>query len=192
MTVVAIFGPTASGKSAVGREVAARLGGEVVSADSMQVYRGLPVLTNQDDPPPRLAAIWPLSREASVADYQRLAHEAVDDLLARGRMPVLVGGTGLYLRAALSELRIPPAPAPGARARWEARYDAGPEEAHALLAELDPAAAARVHPTDRRRVVRALELVEMGESLAGERLWEADTRHATLVFGLEVPREELL
>src|SRR5262245_9653948 len=192
MTVVAIFGPTASGKSAVGREVAARLGGEVVSADSMQVYRGLPVLTNQDDPPPRLAAIWPLSHEASVADYQRLAHAAIDELLDAGRPPVVVGGTGLYLRAALSDLRIPPAPAQGARERWEEEYDRDPERVYDRLTKLDPAAAARVHPNDRRRVVRALELAEVGESLAADRLWGEDARRPTLVFGLDVPREELL
>jgi tRNA dimethylallyltransferase len=191
MSVIAVFGPTASGKSAVARAVAERVGGEVVSADSMQVYRGLPVLTNQDAPPPLLAAIWPLSREASVADYQRLAHAAVDRLVAEGRVPVVAGGTGLYLRAALSELRIPPAPAEGARERWQERYDADPEGAHALLAELDPAAAAGVHPNDRRRVVRALELAEAGESLAGAALWGDDARHPTAIFGLDVPREEL-
>jgi len=191
MTVIAIFGPTASGKSAVAREVAARVGGEVVSADSMQVYRGLPVLTNQDDPPPLLAAIWPLDHEASVAEYQRLAHAAIDGLVEEGRVPIVAGGTGLYLRAALSELRIPPAPAEGARERWQERYEAGPEEAHALLAELDPAAAARVHPNDRRRVVRALELAEAGESLAADGLWGEDARHPTAVFGLEVLPEEV-
>ena len=193
MSVLAIFGPTASGKSSVAREVAARVGGEVVAADSMQVYRGLPVLTNQDDPPPRLAGIWPLDREASVAAYQRLAHAAVDEVLAAGRTPVVTGGTGLYLRAALSELRIPPAPAEGARNRWQARYEEdGPQRAHELLAELDPAAAARVHPNDRRRVVRALELAETGESLAEDGLWGADARHPTVIFGLEVPRDELV
>ena len=192
MTVLAVFGPTASGKSAVAASVAERLGGELVSADSAQVYRGLPILTNQDDPPPRLASIWPLSHEASVAEYQRLAHAAIDELLAAGRTPVVVGGTGLYVRAALTALEHPPAPEPGARERWQALYDEeGSERAHALLAERDPAAAARVHPNDRRRVVRALELAEAGSSLAGDRLWAAEWRVPTLVVGLEVPREEL-
>jgi tRNA dimethylallyltransferase len=192
VNVLALFGPTATGKSAVARALAGLLGGEPISADSAQVYRGLRILTNQDDPPPRLAAIWPLSHEASVAEYQRLAHEAIDEVLAAGRIPLVVGGTGLYLRAALTALEHPPAPKPGAREQWAALYDAeGPERAHAVLAERDAAAAARVHPNDRRRVVRALELAEAGSSLAGDRLWTAEWRLPTLVFGLEVPREEL-
>ena len=102
--VVAIFGPTASGKTAVAERVAERLGGEVVSADSMQAYRGLPILTAQPVRPTRLVGIWPLSHEGSVAEYAGLAHAAIDELLAADRTPVLAGGTGLYLRAALAEL----------------------------------------------------------------------------------------
>jgi tRNA dimethylallyltransferase len=192
VTLLALFGPTASGKSAVAQALAGLVDGELISADSAQVYRGLPILTNQDDPPPRLAAIWPLSHEASVAEYQRLAHEAVDEVLAAGLVPVVVGGTGLYLRAALTALEHPPAPEPGARQRWAALYDReGPERAHAVLSERDPAAAARVHPNDRRRVVRALELAEAGSSLAGDRLWAEEWRVPTAVFGLDLPREEL-
>jgi tRNA dimethylallyltransferase len=192
VSVLAVFGPTASGKSAVARALAGLVDGELISADSAQVYRGLPILTNQDDPPPRLAAIWPLSHEASVAEYQRLAHEAIDEVLAARRVPVVVGGTGLYLRAALTALEHPPAPEPGARERWGAVYDAeGPERAHAVLAERDPGAASRVHPNDRRRVVRALELADAGSTLAGDQLWADDWRIPTFVFGLEVPREEL-
>jgi tRNA dimethylallyltransferase len=192
--VLAIFGPTASGKTAVAEAVAERVAAELISADSMQVYRGLPILSNQSAPPARLVAIWPLAHEASVAEYQRLAHAAVDEALAAGRLPVVVGGTGLYLRAALSELELPPAPAEGARERWEAFYDeAGAESAHARLAEADPQAAAAVHPNDRRRIVRALELAEAGHSLAptADRLWSDDTRHPTLVVGLDVPSDEL-
>ena len=113
---------------------------------------------------------------------------------SEGRRPIVVGGTGLYLRAALAELDLPPAPAPGERSRWEAFYDAeGAEGAHALLADRDPEAAAAVHPNDRRRVVRALELAAAGRSLAPEqdRLWTGDTRHPTLIFGLELRPEEL-
>src|SRR5436190_18499181 len=116
--VLAIFGPTASGKTAVAEQVADRIGGEVVSADSMQVYRGLPILTAQPERPTRLVAIWPLSHEASVAEYAQLAHEAIDEVLAAGRTAIVTGGTGLYLRAALTELGLPPPPEPGARARW--------------------------------------------------------------------------
>jgi tRNA dimethylallyltransferase len=188
--VLAIFGPTASGKSDVAEALAQRLPAELVSADSMQVYRGLPILTNQS--PAHLVGIWPLDHEASVGEYARLAHEAIDGILARGRTPVVVGGTGLYLRAALGELELPPPVTPEVRERWERLYDrVGPERAHELLEQRDPAAAAAVHANDRRRVVRALELVEAGSSLAGEKLWEAASRHPTLVFGLDLPKEEL-
>ena len=102
--VIAIFGPTASGKTAVAEAVAGAIPAEIVSADSMQVYEGLPILTNQPERPTALVAVWPLDHEGSVAEYQRLAHEAVDSALAGGRTPVVVGGTGLYLRAALAEL----------------------------------------------------------------------------------------
>jgi tRNA dimethylallyltransferase len=192
--VLAIFGPTASGKTVVAEAVADRLGGEVVSADSMQAYEGLPILTAQPERPTCLVGIWPLSHEGSVAEYARLAHAAIDELVADGRTPVVAGGTGLYLRAALAELELPPAPGPDVRARWEEIYDRlGPERAYSTLAERDPKAAAGLHPNDRRRVVRALELTELGSSLRPEsdRLWTADTRHPTLVFGLEVPREVL-
>ncbi len=192
--VLAVFGPTASGKSAVAEALADHIPAEVVSADSMQVYRGLPILTNQPERPTRLVGIWPLDREGSVAEYQRLAHAAIDEILAAGRTPIVAGGTGLYLRAALAELDLPPAPAPGARERWERAYDEdGGEVAHAHLTERDPAAAALVHPNDRRRIVRALELAEAGASLAPgtNRLWTEETRHPTLAVGLDVPVEIL-
>jgi tRNA dimethylallyltransferase len=192
--VIAIFGPTASGKSAVAEEIAGRIPAELVSADAMQVYRGLPILTNQSEYPTRLVGILDPGEEGSVAEYQRLAHAAVDEILAAGRTPVVVGGTGLYLRAALADLVLPPPPSPGTRERLERLYDElGGERAHDLLADTDPAAAAAVHPNDRRRVVRALELAETGSSLrSGEdRLWSGETRHPTLIVGLDVPREEL-
>ena len=188
--VLAIFGPTGSGKSAV----ADRIPAEIVSADSMQVYRGLPVLTNQPARPTRLVAIWELDHEASVGEYAQLAHHAVDEALTEGITPLVVGGTGLYLRAALVDLDLPPAPPAGARPRFEELYDSlGPARAHALLAERDPRAAETVHANDRKRVVRALELAAAGESLARSpsRLWTRETRHPTLVFGLDVPREVL-
>jgi tRNA dimethylallyltransferase len=192
--VLAIFGPTASGKSALAREVARRIPAEIVSADSMQVYRGLPILTNQGESAGRLTSIWDLDHEASVGEYAELAHHAIDEILAAGRTPIVVGGTGLYLRAALADLEVPPAPRPGTRERLEALYDElGPDLAHALLAKRDPAAAEAVHAHDRRRVVRALELTEMGMTLAPaeNRLWTSELRHPTVVFGLEVPKEIL-
>jgi tRNA dimethylallyltransferase len=192
--VLAIFGPTASGKSDVAEAIAGRIPAVLVSADAMQVYRGLPILTNQSGRETELVGIWDLDHEASVGEYAELAHEAIDRALAEGQTPVVVGGTGLYLRAALAELDLPPPPEPGVRERWESEYDRlGAEAAHELLAERDPAAAARVHPNDRRRVVRALELAEAGGSLApGEgRLWSEETRRPTLIFGLEVPKDVL-
>jgi tRNA dimethylallyltransferase len=192
--VLAIFGPTASGKTAVAEEIVRRIPAELVSADAMQVYRGLPLLTNQSQHPTRLVGFLGLDAEGSVAEYQRLSHAAIDEILASGRTPVVVGGTGLYLRAALADLELPPPPPPGARERLERLYDdVGGERAHELLAETDPAAAAGVHPNDRRRVVRALELAEVGSSLrSGEdRLWSGETRQPTLIVGLDVPREEL-
>jgi tRNA dimethylallyltransferase len=192
--VLAVFGPTASGKSAVAEAVAERIPAELVSADAMQVYRGLPILTNQPETPTRLVGIWGLDREASVGEYQALAHAAIDEILGGRKTPVVVGGTGLYLRAALSELRLPPPPAPGVRERYERLYDRlGAERAHAALRKRDADAAERIHANDRRRVVRALELSEAGSSLAPSRdtLWGEETRHPTIVFGLDVPREEL-
>jgi tRNA dimethylallyltransferase len=194
VTVIAIFGPTASGKSAVAEEIARRVPAELVSADSMQVYRGLPILTNQSEFPTRLVGIWKLDHDASVGEYQELAHAAIDETLADGRTPVVVGGTGLYLRAALVELDLPPAVAPETRERLERLYDrVGAERAHEFLAERDPGAAAAVHPNDRRRVVRALELAEAGSSLrpSQDRLWAGETRHPTLIVGLALPREQL-
>jgi tRNA dimethylallyltransferase len=187
-TVLALFGPTASGKTAVAQALAERIPAELVSADSMQVYRDLPILTNQA--PARLVGIWALDHEASVAEYQRLAHAAIDEILESGRTPIVVGGTGLYLRAALADLTLPPASEPGEREGWERLYDEeGPESAYGRLVELDPEAAAAVHPNDRRRVVRSLELA--GQTRERDRLWTDDTRHPTLVFGLDVPKDEL-
>ena len=194
MTVIGIFGPTASAKSRVAAEVAGRIPAELVSADALQVYRGLPILTNQPSEPTRMVGIWPLDREASVGEYAPLAQAAVDEALAAGLTPVVVGGTGLYLRAALADLSLPPPPAEGARDRWERLYDEeGPQAAHDRLAGTDPAAAAAVHPNDRRRVVRALELAEAGSSLAPDedRLWAGGTRHPTIVVGLDVPKDVL-
>jgi tRNA dimethylallyltransferase len=167
---------------------------EVVSADSAAVYRDLPILTAAPPAPTRLAGFLGVEEEISVGEYAALAHAAVDEVVAAGRLAVVAGGTGLYFRAALAELSIPPAPAPGARERWEELYDdRGGEAAHALLAQRDPGAAAQVHPNDRRRVVRALELAEAGSSLRPPEpeLWSERYRRPTLVVGLDVPADEL-
>jgi tRNA dimethylallyltransferase len=191
--VIAIFGPTASGKSAVAEALAELVDGDLVVADSMQLYRGLPILTNQS--PARLVGVWNPAHEGSLAEYQRLAHAAIEEIVAAGRTPILVGGSGLYFRAALVDLELPPAVDAGARARWERTYDEDPAAAHGLLRERDPQAADLVHVNDRKRVVRALELAEAGGSLApGDgrgRLWTDEVRHPTLLVGLDLPAPEL-
>jgi len=192
--VIGLFGPTASGKSDVAAAITELIPSEVVSADAMQVYDGLPILTNRSPHPERMVGIWPLSHVASVGEYAPLAHGAVDEILEAGKTPLVAGGTGLYFRAALAELELPPAPTPGARKRWEGLYDDdGPAAAHAQLEELDPAAAARIHPNDRRRVVRALELAEGGRSLVplADALFGGAWRHPTVLVGLDVPKPEL-
>ena len=191
--VVAVFGPTGSGKSAVAHQLAVRLGTEVVSADALQVYVGMPILTNQTATPERLTAFRQLSEEMSVGEYAALAHTAIDELVDTYGCAVVAGGTGLYLRAALADLGIPGAVAPETRARLERLYDVDPKAAYEQLVRADPTAARAVHPNDRRRVVRALELAEQGDSLApatGE-LRSTSMRHPTLVVGLDIPAEEL-
>lgn len=191
--VIAVFGPTASGKTAVAEALADELGTEVVSADAMQVYDGLPILTNQPARPTRLVAMWPLSHTGSVGEFQTLAHRAIDELVEANGRAVVTGGTGLYLRAAVADLDLPPPATGEARKRWESAYDEDARGAYVELERRDPAAATLVHPNDRRRVVRALELAELGASLVPEesRLWSTDTRRPTLVVGLDVAQEEL-
>ena len=184
--VLALFGPTASGKTAVAGILRERLGADVVSADSAALYEGLPVITAAPDYPARLVGVIPLEEDVSVGRYQPLAHAAID----AADVPLVVGGTGLYFRAALAAFELPPPPAPGRREHWSAEVDRlGPEDAHALLAERDPAAALLVHPNDRKRLVRALELAEAGASLApaASSLWAEDTRLPTTIVGLDLP-----
>lgn len=197
--MIAVFGPTASGKSAAALALARRLGGEIVNCDAMQLYTGLPVLTNQPAAGElaqvrhHLVGVWPLSHEGSVAEYGRLAADAIADIRARGRDAIVVGGSGLYLRAALAPLKLPPKPRDGARERFQRLYDErGADAAHRLLHQRDPAAAAAVHRNDRRRVVRALELAEVGATLApgASALWHLPGPD-TVMLGLQVPAEEV-
>jgi tRNA dimethylallyltransferase len=165
--VVAVVGPTAAGKSALSLALAHALDGEVVNADSMQLYRGMDVGTAKLAPaeregvPHHLLDIWEVTEPASVAEYQRLARAAVDDIVARGRVPLLVGGSGLYVRAVLEEFEFPGTD-PDLRARLEAELAAaGPAPLHARLRAADPAAAERILPSNGRRIVRALEVIEL-------------------------------
>jgi tRNA dimethylallyltransferase len=202
MDCIAIFGPTAVGKTALAVELARLLRerGEdpiAISADSMQVYEGLGTLTGaatadeQAQLEHRLIGFVPVTQTFSVGEYMPLAHAQIDAALAAGRRPIVVGGTGLYLRAALTELDLRPPPDPDVRAGIEARMCAeGPDVLRAEVLERAPGA--RIAPGDRNRIVRYLELLEMGEDpLPGEQLWTQAMRHPTLLVGLVMDRDEL-
>jgi tRNA dimethylallyltransferase len=204
--VLALFGPTAVGKTEIAIALADRLRerGErpvAVSADALQVYAGLEILTGVPDRAQRarlqhrLISFVPLDARFSVAEYAGLAHAEIDGLLAERATPIVVGGTGLYLRAALAELALRPPPPHGVRERWEVELLArGPEALHAHLAREAPWAAKPIDPRDRHRIVRALELLEQGalEPPQGpSRLWTSDTRHPTRLVGLVRDRDEL-
>jgi tRNA dimethylallyltransferase len=161
----------------------------------MQVYAGLPILTGAATPEQqrrlehRLVGVVPVSEPFSAGAYARLAHAEIDAAIAAGRRPIVVGGTGLYLRAALAELDLRP-PVPG-RAAWQARLDQG-ENLHAELTRRAPELAAGVAPADGKRLVRTLELLDAGEAPpGGDQLWTTDTRHPTLLAGLVMDRETL-
>jgi tRNA dimethylallyltransferase len=191
--VIAIFGPTGVGKTEVAIALAERLraAGEdpiAVSADAMQVYDGLAILSGAATPADRarlehrLLGVVPVSEPFSAGAYAPLAHAEIDRAIAAGRRPIVVGGTGLYLRAALAELDLRP-PVPEGRARWEAALEAdGPEALHAELTRRAPEVAAGIAPADGKRLVRTLELLDAGEAPpGGGRLWTTDTRHPTLL-----------
>jgi tRNA dimethylallyltransferase len=205
--IVALFGPTGVGKTAVAIALAERLReqGEdplAISADALQVYAGLELLTGaasaeeQARLEHRLVSCVPVTETFSAGRFATRAHAEIDSALAAGRLPIVVGGTGLYLQAALTDLELRPPPPPGVRRRIAAELDErGPVALHAELAARAPAAARAIAPTDRTRVIRALELLEMGEepapSGAGSRLWTAELRHPTLLCGLVMEREHL-
>jgi tRNA dimethylallyltransferase len=206
MQIIALFGPTGVGKTAIAVALAGllRARGEdpvAVSADALQVYSGLEILTGVASPAERAAlehrliSFLPIDATFSVGQYSELAHAELDALLAEGRRPVVVGGTGLYLRAALTDLDLRPPPAEGLRERWTAELDQhGPAALHATLAERAPWAAAEIEPNDRQRVVRALELLDQGELEPPEgpsQLWSDELRHPTLLAGLTMEREAL-
>lgn len=195
--VVAIVGPTAVGKSDLAVELALRLGGEVVNADSMQLYRGMDVgtakLTRAEmrGVPHHLLDLWEVTATASVAEYQRLSVAVIDEVRGRGRVPLLVGGSGLYVRAALDGLEFPGTD-PAVRARLEEELAAeGPGPLHDRLRERDPAAAAAILPSNGRRVVRALEVIEISGRPFTATLPEYRYRRETVQIGLAVPRPVL-
>jgi tRNA dimethylallyltransferase len=165
--VVAVVGPTATGKSDLSLALAHRLGAEVVNADSMQLYRGMDIGTaklrpdERDGVPHHVLDIWDVTEPASVADYQRRARGAMDDILRRGRVPLLVGGSGLYVRAVLERFEFPGTD-PALRAELEtALAEVGAPALHGRLRRADPAAAAAILPSNGRRIVRALEVITL-------------------------------
>lgn len=206
MEVVAIFGPTGVGKTDVAVALASRLRatGEdpvAVSADAIQVYRGLELLSGVASEEQqrllehRLIGILEVSESFSAGRYAQLAHREIDSLLAQGRRPIVIGGTGLYLRAALTNLDLNPPPAPGLRERRIAQLETeGPAALHAELSERAPWAAAEVDRGDRQRLVRSLELLDAGALKRREepsQLWTTQMREPTLLAGLTMDREQL-
>ncbi|MGI9185844.1 MAG: tRNA (adenosine(37)-N6)-dimethylallyltransferase MiaA [Solirubrobacteraceae bacterium] len=204
--LIALFGPTGIGKTDLAVALAQRLraGGEdpvAVSADALQVYTGLEILTGAATAAQRTAlehrllSFVPVDATFSAGQYAALAHAEIDGLLDAGRRPIVVGGTGLYLRAALTELSLRPAPAEGVRERWLTDLERrGPEALHAILELRAPWAAAEIAPSDRQRIVRALELLDSGElepPPERSQLWSEEVRHPTLLVGLVMDRERL-
>jgi tRNA dimethylallyltransferase len=200
---IALFGPTAVGKTEVAIELASLLRerGEdpvAISADSMQVYEGLGTLTGAATPEEqrrlehRLIGFVPVTQSFSVGEYMPLAHAEIDAALEAGRRPIVVGGTGLYLRAALTDLDLRPPPDPEIRAAIQKRIDEeGPEALRAEILERAPGA--RIAAGDRNRIVRYLELLEAGvdPDPGDSQLWAEDTRHPTVLVGLVMDRDEL-
>ncbi|MFE6224719.1 MULTISPECIES: tRNA (adenosine(37)-N6)-dimethylallyltransferase MiaA [unclassified Streptomyces] len=195
--VIAVVGPTAAGKSDLGVYLAQQLGGEVVNADSMQLYRGMDIGTAKLTPeerggvPHHLLDIWDVTEAASVAEYQRLARAEIDRLLAEGRTPVLVGGSGLYVRGAVDALEFPGTD-PDVRARLEAELDErGSGVLHARLAAADPEAARAILPSNGRRIVRALEVIEITGKPFTANLPGHESVYDTVQIGVDVARPEL-
>jgi len=206
MQIIALFGPTGVGKTAIALALAELLRerGEdpvAVSADALQVYAGLETLTGVASPAERaalehrLVSFLPIDATFSAGQYAELAHAEIDGLLAARRRPIVVGGTGLYLRAALTDLDLRPPPPEGARERWTAQLERdGAPALHARLARRAAWAAETIEPNDGRRVVRALELLDAGELEPPDgpsQLWSSELRHATLLAGLTMEREAL-
>ena len=195
--VIAVVGATATGKSGLAIELARTLDGEIVNADSMQLYQGMDIGTAKEPEaarqgvPHHLLDVWPVTQTANVADYAKLARAAIEEITARGRVPVLVGGSGLYVRAALDDLDFPGTDT-GTRARLEDELAAaGPAALHTRLARLDPAAAAAILPGNGRRIVRALEVIEISGRPFSATMPSYEQVRPAVQIGLTLPRPEL-
>ncbi|MGI5522725.1 tRNA (adenosine(37)-N6)-dimethylallyltransferase MiaA [Micromonospora sp. CA-259024] len=196
-TVVAVVGPTAAGKSALSIALAHALDGEVVNADSMQLYRGMDIGTakltpaERDGVPHHLLDIWEVTEPASVAEYQRLARAAVDDILSRGRVPLLVGGSGLYVRAVLERFEFPGTDAE-LRERLERELaEGGPAPLYERLRAADPVAAESILPGNGRRIVRALEVIEITGAPFTASLPEPTPYYPSVQLGVDLATELL-
>jgi tRNA dimethylallyltransferase len=197
LPVITVVGPTAAGKSGLSLQLAAALGGEIINADSMQLYRGMDIGTAKLAPgeraglPHHLLDIWDVTTAANAAEYQQLARAAISEIHGRGRIPVLVGGSGLYVRAAIDPLEFPGTD-PVVRGRLEAELArAGPAALHRRLAVADPAAAAAILPGNGRRIVRALEVMELSGRPFSAVLPAFESCYRVVQLGLRVPRDEL-
>ncbi|HEY2277970.1 MAG TPA: tRNA (adenosine(37)-N6)-dimethylallyltransferase MiaA [Streptosporangiaceae bacterium] len=195
--VIAVVGATATGKSSLAIELARALGGEVVNADSMQLYQGMDIGTAKEPEsawrgvPHHLLDIWPVTQAANVADYQKLARAAINEIAARGRVPILAGGSGLYIRAALDDLDFPGTdPAIRDRLEHELASDGAPA-LHARLAGLDPAAAAAILASNGRRIVRALEVIEVSGRPFTATMPSYGQNRPAVQLGLLLPRPQL-
>jgi tRNA dimethylallyltransferase len=195
--VVVVLGPTAAGKSQLGIDLAHHLNGEVVNADSMQLYQGMDVGTAKltyDDRQgvvPHLLDIWPVTRTASVADYQTHARAAIDEIAANGHTPILVGGSGLYIRAVIDDMRFPGTDA-DVRASLEAELALiGAPEMHARLAAIDAATAATLLPTNGRKIVRALEVAAIGGGSFTGMMPSYESVYDAVLIGVDRPTAEL-
>ncbi|MFC9435767.1 tRNA (adenosine(37)-N6)-dimethylallyltransferase MiaA [Nocardia sp. NPDC057030] len=192
ITPIAVVGPTATGKSNLGLELAERLGGEIVNIDAMQLYRGMDVGTakltveERRGIPHHQLDVLDVTETATVAAYQDAAGADVADIMARGRVPVIVGGSMMYVQALLDKWEFP-ATDPAVRARWEAVLaEGGVDAVHAALRAADPAAAATILPTDGRRMVRALEVVELtGQPFAASAPEIGTPRWGTVIIGVD-------
>ena len=194
--MLALFGPTATGKSTVAHALALALGGEVVVADPFQRYRGLEIASDAPGDDEMAQVRYHLVRDLDLHDdstageFAESAHGVIDALLDAGRLPIVAGGTGLYLRAALCDLQMRPAPPDDVRA-WAEALGADPQRARAELARLDPSAVHSVDTANPRRLVRALERAATGDAGAPGDIWSNPPRHPTLVVGLDRPRDVL-
>ena len=195
--LIAIVGPTASGKTALAVPIAKALDGEVVGTDSMQAYRGMdigtasPTVDEQQGVPHHMINVWDVAQPVSVVEFRDRARLAIDSILARGKVPVVVGGSGLYVRAVLEEMDFPTTD-PNVRQRWDERLkQVGAPALHSELADIDPDAAANIEINNGRRIVRALEVIELTGEPFTARLPDPVDRYPTARFGLRIDREAL-